>query len=388
MGKPTTYVFAGGASGGHLFPGLAVAEELRARNRQIKIVFIGSERGIEREIVREHNCQHEPLPVEPSTMFRRNPVRFLWRNWQARNRAAALLDALQPAAVVGLGGFASVPVVMAASSLRIPTILLEQNIVPGRATRWLSSRASLICLSFDKVHGRLASGTPTSVTGNPVGKQIAALRSRSQSIARHDAPTLLILGGSQGATAVNEMALGAIEKLHQPVMGATGVSPVQISDWTIMHQTGAAQHDEIARRYAELGIQAETAPFFTDMPRRYAQATLAITRGGATSLAELAVVGVPAVIVPYPNSLGDHQRLNAKFYEAGGAARIVEQQRRLSDSIAAMTDAISELATDPHRVCAMGDAMHALGKPHAAAAIADELLQRTVGQHVEQRRSA
>lgn len=385
MGKPTTYVFAGGASGGHLFPGLAVAEELRARDRQIKIVFIGSERGIEREIVREHNCHHEPLPVEPSTMFRRNPVRFLWRNWQARQRAAGLLDELQPAAVIGLGGFASVPVVMAANSRNIPTVLLEQNIVPGRATRWLSSRASLICLSFDKIYGRLASRTATCFTGNPVGTQIADLRHRSQTTARHESPTLLILGGSQGATAVNEMALEAIKKLHRRAMGATGVSAVRIGDWTIMHQTGAAQHDEIARRYAELGIQAETAPFFTDMPRRYAQATLAITRGGATSLAELAVVGVPAIIVPYPNSLGDHQQLNAQFYEAVGAARIVEQQ---DDSIAAMTDAISELTSDLHRLRAMGDAMHTLGKPHAAAAIVDQLLQRTGGQQLERRRSA
>ena len=385
MEKPATYVFAGGASGGHLFPGLAVAEELRARDQRIKIVFIGSERGVEREIVREHNCRHEPLPVEPSTMFRRNSVRFLWRNWQARNRAAALLDELKPAAVIGLGGFASVPVVMAASSRRIPTVLLEQNIVSGRATRWLSSRASLICLSFDKTHGRLATGTFTSVTGNPVGKQIANLRNRARSTAHHDAPTLLILGGSQGATAVNEMAMGAIENLHQPGRGANGVSPVQIRDWTIMHQTGAAQHDEIARRYAELGLQVETAPFFSDMPRRYAQATLAITRGGATSLAELAVVGVPAIIVPYPNSLGDHQRLNARYYEENGAARIVEQQ---GDSIAEMTNAITKVATDAHALDAMSDAMHALGKPHAAVAVADQLLRLTGDQQVERRRSA
>jgi UDP-N-acetylglucosamine--N-acetylmuramyl-(pentapeptide) pyrophosphoryl-undecaprenol N-acetylglucosamine transferase len=383
--KAATYVFAGGASGGHLFPGLAVAEELRARQQRIKIVFIGSERGIEREIVREHNCQHEPLPVEPSTMFRRNPVRFLWRNWQARNRAATLLDELQPAAVIGLGGFASVPVVMAASSRNIPTALLEQNIVSGRATRWLSSRASMICHSFDKTYGRLASGTATFVTGNPVGKQIADLRHRSQATARHAAPTLLILGGSQGATAVNKMAFGAIERLHQPVLGATGVSPVRISDWTIMHQTGAAQHDEIARCYAELGLQAETAPFFTDMPRRYAQATVAITRGGATSLAELAVVGVPAIIVPYPDSIGDHQRLNARFYEENGAARVVEQR---GDSVAEMTDAIAELATDPLRLRAMADAMHALGKPDAAADVAEQLLHLTGGQQVQRRRSA
>jgi UDP-N-acetylglucosamine--N-acetylmuramyl-(pentapeptide) pyrophosphoryl-undecaprenol N-acetylglucosamine transferase len=174
-------------------------------------------------------------------MFRRNPVRFLWRNWQARNRAAGLLDELQPAAVIGLGGFASVPVVMAASSRNILTVLLEQNIVPGRATRWLSSRASLICLSFEKIYGRLASGTLTCVTGNPVGTQIANLRRRSQTTARHEAPTLLILGGSQGATAVNEMALEPLacrqgesaigQSRIKPVRHSTTKSPVDMPNW-------------------------------------------------------------------------------------------------------------------------------------------------------------
>jgi UDP-N-acetylglucosamine--N-acetylmuramyl-(pentapeptide) pyrophosphoryl-undecaprenol N-acetylglucosamine transferase len=152
-----------------------------------------------------------------------------------------------------------------------------------------------------------------------------------------------------------------------------------------MHQTGAAQHDDIARRYAELRLQVETAPFFRDMPRRYSQATLSITRGGATSLAELAVVGVPAIIVPYPNSLGDHQRLNARFYEENGAARIVEQQ---GDSIDEMTDAITELATNPHGIREMADAMHALGQPHAAAGVADQLRRIADGQQVQRRRSA
>lgn len=362
MKQRLTYVFAGGGTGGHLFPGIAVAEELLRRDDQTRIVFTGSERGIEREIVRRHDYQHEALSVEPSTTLRRNPVRFLLRNWHARRQAAVLLDGLRPAVVIGLGGFASVPVVLAASTRRIPTLLLEQNIVPGRATRWLSGRASLIALSFDQLHGRLSARTPTSVTGNPVRRRIADLHRRPPSPHESSRPVLLILGGSQGAHAVNALAWRAVERLQR-----------ELSGWTIMHQTGTEQHADIAGRYEQLELQAETAPFFTDLAERYELASLAITRGGATSLAELAVVGIPSIIVPLPNSMGNHQFLNARFYQSHGAGRIVEQQNNMAVANESMRETLDELLTRADLRNSMRSAMQRLGKPNAAENVVDHL---------------
>lgn len=362
-----TYVFAGGGTGGHLFPGIAVAEELIARDARTRVVFIGSERGVEREIVRAQNYEHLTLPVEPSTMLRRNPIRFLYRNWQARQQAVSLLDRLKPVTVIGLGGFASVPVVLAAYSRKISTLLLEQNIVPGRATRWLSGWASLVCLSFDELHGKLSPRTRTCVTGNPIRKPMAKLHTRTSSTEKNCQPVLLVLGGSQGATSVNGMVLEAVENLR-PIF----------ADWTIMHQTGAAQHADIARRYDELDLQAETAPFFTDMADRYQRATLAITRGGATSLAELACAGVPSIIVPYPNSLGNHQLLNARFYQSHGAASIVEQTNGIAFAAHVLEHELSELVASAGLRQSMHVTMHSLGKPNAATHVVD-CLQALIG---------
>jgi UDP-N-acetylglucosamine--N-acetylmuramyl-(pentapeptide) pyrophosphoryl-undecaprenol N-acetylglucosamine transferase len=367
VGRRLTYVFAGGGTGGHLFPGIAVAEELIARDAQARVLFVGSERGVERKIVQRHNYEHRALPVEPSTTLRRNPVRFLYRNWRARRQAAAFLDRLKPVAVIGLGGFASVPVVLAAYSRQISTLLLEQNIVPGRATRWLSGWASLVCLSFDELQGRLSPRTSTCVTGNPIRKPMSELHTRSSSPKQNSPPVLLVLGGSQGATGVNGMALKAVEYLRPNLAG-----------WTIIHQTGAAQHADVARRYDELELRAETAPFFTDLTDRYQRATLAVTRGGATSLAELACAGVPSIVVPYPNSLGNHQLLNARFYHSHGAARIVEQNDGVAAAARVLQHELAELLANADLRYSMRIAMHGLGKPNAASHVVD-CLQDLIG---------
>lgn len=377
MAHPSTYLFAGGGTGGHLYPGIAVAEEIGRRDRRARFVFAGSEREIERKIVRRHGFEHEPLPVEPSTTLRGHPVRFLWRNWQARRRASSLLERYAPEAVIGLGGFASAPVVLAAAGRRTPVLLLEQNIVPGRATRWLSPRASLVCLAFDESEAKLPPHSPTCVTGNPVRRQIAELHSSTTPHKQNGPPALLVLGGSQGAAAVNRMVLCAVEQLRP-----------QLSGWTIMHQTGPAEHADVARRYAELNLPAETAPFFDDMADRYARAVLAVTRAGATSLAELACAGVPSIIVPYPNSLGDHQRLAARFYQQQGAARVVEQHSHPNTAAQAMCRALSELTERPDLRRRMRRAMHGLGKPDAACHVVDRLYALAGDDRTSNRRSA
>ena len=185
MGAPPTFVFAGGGTGGHLFPGIAVAEELRRRNPSTRIVFVGSTRAIELSIVAEHRLEHRMLTVEPLPQLRRNPLRFAFRNWQAWRGAIRLLKELRPTAVIGLGGFASAPLVWAASRHRIPVVLLEQNVIPGRTTRWLSRFADQVCVSFAETRPRLARARSVIVTGNPVRAEIAALHDRQPAERTH-----------------------------------------------------------------------------------------------------------------------------------------------------------------------------------------------------------
>lgn len=371
-----TYLFSGGGTGGHLFPGLAVAEELRARDPEARIVFVGSGRAIEQEIVSAHGYEHVILPVEPSTTLRRNPLRFFWRSWRSIRQATALLARHRPAAVIGLGGFASVPVVWAASRQGVPAVLLEQNIVAGRATRLLSRRASLICLSFSETTDDLPQSARTALTGNPVRREIAALHRGTdfQSIPadRSDGlqhrPTLLVLGGSQGAVAVNEAVLAAVESLAP-----------QLAEWKIVHQTGQADASRTAALYRQLGLSHEVRPFFEDLPALYARATLAISRAGATTLAELACAGCPAILVPYPNSVRDHQRLNALAFERAGAASVLEQQPEPERTAEMLARKLLDLL---HNRRSMQSAMRSLARPGAAqeVALAIEQIARGRGQ--------
>ena len=349
-----------------MFPGLAVAEELLDRDRQARIVFAGSERDIERQIIAEQRHEHRQLSAEPPATLRRNPLKFAWRNWRAVRAAREMLRRERPAVVVGLGGFASVPVVVAASRLGIPTLLLEQNTVAGRATRWLSRRADIVCLSFEQTAGRLPNGPQTCVVGNPVRRKIAELHAASNGCGDQAHPTLLILGGSQGALAVNEIVLKSLESLNSSLDG-----------WQIVHQTGQQQAEEVRRRYAELKVEAVVSPFFTELVDWYRRATLVVSRAGATTLAELACAGCPAVLVPYPNSVGDHQLANARVYESAGAACVIEQNGDLAMTAETLTERLSSLLVDDERREIMRRAMCRLAKPQAAVDVVDRLLRLT-----------
>jgi UDP-N-acetylglucosamine--N-acetylmuramyl-(pentapeptide) pyrophosphoryl-undecaprenol N-acetylglucosamine transferase len=354
----TRYLFSGGGTGGHLFPGLAVAEELRDREPQARIVFVGSVRDIERGIVAVHGYEHAVLPVEPSTALRRNPLKFLWTGWNSLRSAAALLDRERPTAVIGLGGFASVPLVWTASRRGIPTVLLEQNIVAGRATRLLSRRASLVCLSFGGTVNDLPRGTNAVLTGNPVRREIAALHEAPRSDGLEHDPTLLILGGSQGAIAVNEAVFIAIERLARPLAG-----------WKIVHQTGRADEQRAMDVYTRLGLRHEVCAFFDNLPALFSRATLVVSRAGATTLAELACAGCPAILIPYPNSVRDHQRLNAMAFRDAGAAIVVEQRHKSSTTADSLARELTDLLHHRDYREQMSRATHSLALPEAARSV-------------------
>jgi UDP-N-acetylglucosamine--N-acetylmuramyl-(pentapeptide) pyrophosphoryl-undecaprenol N-acetylglucosamine transferase len=330
-------IFAGGGTGGHLFPGIAVARELFACEPDTRVLFVGSQKPIESEILSRAGFEHIALPSVSPSLAPTRIVSSLLNNWRAYRQARAIMDREQPSVVVGLGGFASVPPVLAAWRAGVPIVLLEQNVVPGKATRWLSRFANVVCLPWPQAANGLPRGVKTIVTGNPIRAEIAKLADEHQtetqarasgetsSLAlrvRVETSTLLILGGSQGAASLNAEVLDALATFRAELAG-----------WRIVHQTGVADLDAIRQRYAALSLDANVQPFIVDMADAYRSATIVISRAGATTLAELACAGVPAILVPLATSAHDHQRLNARLFADRSAALMIEPPSSVANSL-------------------------------------------------------
>jgi len=351
MARPI--LIAAGGTGGHLFPGLAVAEELGRRDASRRIVFAGTPRGLESRLVPRAGYPLELLPILPlnAVGFLRM-VRGLLALPAGLLRAAALVWRLRPEAVLGVGGYAGGPVVLAAALLGVRTVILEPNAKPGFTNRVLRP-----------VVGRAACGYPETLrafgakgvlTGNPVRGGFASLPKKA-----HVPPlTLLAFGGSQGSRVLNRALLAALP--HLP----------QADRLRIVHQTGEAMHGEVRAAYAGAGREAEVLPFLDDMERRFAEADLVCSRSGATTCAELCAAGKAAVLVPFAQAADDHQRRNAQALQAAGAARVVEEKDLGGESLAAV---IGELVHEPARIDAMEEAARKLGRPDAAARVADLL---------------
>jgi UDP-N-acetylglucosamine--N-acetylmuramyl-(pentapeptide) pyrophosphoryl-undecaprenol N-acetylglucosamine transferase len=367
-GDRPTVVFAGGGTGGHLFPGIAVAEALQRRGVSARCLFIGSTRSVERQIVSENGFEHVALPVESSSLLWQSPVRFANRMWKSAQVARGLLPECKAALVVGLGGFASVPVVWAARQCGIPIILLEQNAVPGRATSWLSRRAELTCLGFAEAGHRLPARCRHLVTGNPVLSKIAVLADEAATGERDR--TLLVLGGSQGSAALNEAFVSCVERRSEIFAG-----------WKIVHQTGRRDIETMRTRYASLKQDVHLAPFFDDLAAHYRNAGLAVARAGALTLSELACAGVPVVLVPYRKAVRNHQRLNAYAFEHVGAARIVRQSVDPAMTCARLDEEFRQLLPNDGLRGRMARAIRSLARPEAASVVAEQVCQFLSGEN-------
>lgn len=354
MAVPTV-LFAAGGSGGHLFPALAVAEELLATQSRIQIGIAASEKAIDYAVLAGSSYSVWHLPsVSPSKVWGQplTVLRHSWSSWQA---ARKLIREIRPAVVVGCGGFASAHVVWAAIRAGIPVILLEQNLIPGRANAWLSRWASRICLSFDETRSWLPKRPEViQVTGNPVRRSL-----RTPSIAARALRQLLILGGSQGARHLNEAV-------------ATWVTsrPDSLQGWQITHQTGASDQAALAKRYESLAgfCDITAVDFIRDPEPHYRQATLVIARAGATSLAELSCLGTPTILVPLPSAARDHQTANARWYSDRGAARLLLQSDNSSDTARRLGNLVASTILDVHR---LGETIRDLARPEAAMQVAE-----------------
>jgi len=355
MLPPLHIVFAGGGTGGHLFPGLAVAERLTEQLPLVRITFAGSGKPFERRQVAKAGFEYLALPCRPVPQRASEAFSFVVENFAGYLAARRFLVETDVAVVVGLGGYASVPMGRAAARRGVPLVLLEQNAVPGRATRWLARKATLICLAMPSAGEALRCRCGVQVTGNPIrgGFRAAAPASRQ----------LLILGGSGGAQSLNENVPPALYRLRE-----------QLADWRIIHQAGESGLEPTRALYRKLALPATVLDFIPDMPAVLSASALAVCRSGGTTLAELAVAGVPAVLLPYAHATGDHQRRNAEVFAAARSAVVLDERElpgRLDNRLA---EAISPLLADPRRRAEMSSAMRGLSRPDAAAHIAALLL--------------
>lgn len=295
----------------------------------------------------------------PLNTLKRRPFGFLQSHWQAFRSACRDIGLDRPTAIVGLGGFASVPFALAAKRCDVPCVLLEQNSVPGKANRWLS-RWHPICLTFEQSAQHLPRRTVAHFTGNPLREEIRRLAISDDPLPLNP-PTLLVLGGSLGSRQVNDSIVNAVETLASKLTG-----------WRIVHQTGPEGTEPARNLYSKLGIAHEVAPFFPDLPARLATATLAVARAGASTLTELAAVGIPAILIPYPAAADDHQTKNAQLFADANAAVIATSPDRSFAPVELASD-LEPLLADTGRLLDMGRAMKSLGKPSAAADVAATL---------------
>ena len=362
-GRALNVVIAGGGTGGHLYPGIAVARELQ-RVAQAQVSFAGTAAGIEARVVPREGFELDV--IRSAGLKGKSPEAVLWG---AVLVPIGLIDAWRlvsrrvPAVVIGVGGYSSGPVVMTAALRGIPTLVMEQNAVPGFTNRSLARFVRAAAVTWPETAKYF--GGKAFVSGNPVRAEFLQTVEGTNATAEHDGGTpparVLIFGGSQGAHAINVAMVAAAPELVRRRPGLQ-----------IVHQTGAADRDVVDQGYRRAGIEARVEPFLYAMDREMTAADLVVCRAGATTLAELAAAGKPAVLVPLPTAADDHQRRNADATARAGAAVALEQRALTGDSLAAE---ILRLLDDPGLRARMSAAALALAKPDAARVIAERVIE-------------
>ena len=351
-------VVAGGGTGGHLFPGIAVAQAFVARNAKNRVLFINSGRPLEKKVLSGLGWDQAAIAVQGLK------GRGLWRQLRvvaglpaAVLASARLIKGFGADLVFGVGGYSAGPVVAAAWLMGRPTAIHEQNQLPGITNRMLGRLVKRVYVSFDSSKARFDIAK-VMVSGNPVRDEIRLTAESDAAPGGQNSFTIFIVGGSQGARAINEAVMGALPELK----GIAGLS--------FVHQTGEADETRVRQAYRDNGIQADVGAFFNDMAGRYSKADLIVCRAGATTVAEIAVIGKAAVFVPFPFAADDHQTRNAQALVEAGAARMLEQAELSGQRLA---DLVVDLMEEPGKLTEMASRARALGRPDAARDIVDDL---------------
>jgi UDP-N-acetylglucosamine--N-acetylmuramyl-(pentapeptide) pyrophosphoryl-undecaprenol N-acetylglucosamine transferase len=354
-------IVTGGGTGGHLFPGIALATGLQRKVAGCKVMFIGTRRKLDRETLSGHDFELASIScMGLKGMGLVHRIKSLVVLPGAVMEALGIIRKFKPDLVFGVGGYVTGPVLLAARLCGVPTCIHEQNAVPGLANRMLSKFVDRVFVSIPGEYS--FPQAKTVVAGNPVREEIIAAAEKKQT--KEKGPgTLLVLGGSLGAHRINLLMLEAMALLRD-----TGDPEIHL-----IHQTGAADVDRVRGGYKAAGIKAEVAPFFTDMAELYRRADLVVARAGATTLAELSVMGLPALLIPYPFAADDHQAKNGQYYVHGGGA-MMYRESELDGQLLAST--LRELLRNPDELHRLSANMKKLGRPEATRHILDDCLER------------
>lgn len=362
-------IITGGGTGGHLFPGIALATALQQKYPGCEIMFVGTQRQLDKKTLAGFNFQQESIAcMGLKGMGLKHRIKSLLSLPVAVLESWKIIQRFQPDLVFGVGGYVTGPVLLAARLRSVPTCIHEQNSIPGLANRMISHFVSRIFVSIPGEYP--FSEQKTVVSGNPVRQEILAAAERRQQEAvsgKTDSGetgrplTLLIMGGSLGAHRINMLMLDVAAQLDDQQKKAV----------QLIHQTGTADEEKVRDGYAATGVKAEVRAFFTDMASLYSQADLVLARAGATSLAELSVMGLPAVLIPYPYAADDHQAKNAEYYVAGGGAVMYRESELDAELLGKI---LSQLLGDIDKLKQMALAMKNMGQPDATRRILDSCM--------------
>jgi len=366
-------IVAGGGTGGHLFPGIAIAEEFLERDPANQVLFVGTERGIESRAVPAAGYELELISAAgirgKGSLSQLKAVAMMIYGY---SQSRKVLKRFKPDLVLGVGGYASLPMVLAARGMQIPAFIHEQNAIPGMTNKLLAKVATQVFITLEE-SGKYFPKDKILLTGNPLRKQIldtVGSRVKGQESGEHPdripgsldpAPCfhLFIFGGSQGAHAINTAIIEALPALKQ-----TGVR------LAITHQTGEKDYQEVAGAYRSAGVEATVTPFISDMASEYAKADLIICRAGATTIAEATACGKPCLFIPFPHAVDDHQRRNAEALLKMSACFMILEQELKGDHLAAT---IRELINNPETLRRTGEAAFGVARLDAAKIIVDQM---------------
>ena len=351
-------IIAGGGTGGHVIPALAIAQQLKT-HLGAEVLFIGTARGIETRLVPQAGFRLELIQVgalkNVSLMTRAKTMFDLPRAIAASSR---MLSEFDPEVVIGVGGYASGPAMVAAIRRRLPTLAFEPNVVPGFANRMIARWVSAAAVHFEETCRYFSN---CRVTGVPVRAAFFSIPPKIGGI-----PTLLVFGGSQGARAINQAMIESLAGLRTKIPGIH-----------IIHQTGQRDYDQVLAAYQQSGVSGDVHKFIDDMPGTFGQADLLVCRSGASTVGEITAAGKPAIFVPFPAAADDHQNVNARALERVGAAVVVEESNL---GAAYLVDTIAALIGDSGRLRSMSAAARSLAHPKAVEEIVEMVVRLAGGE--------
>jgi UDP-N-acetylglucosamine--N-acetylmuramyl-(pentapeptide) pyrophosphoryl-undecaprenol N-acetylglucosamine transferase len=364
---PKTIFLAGGGTGGHLYPGIAVAESLRQKSPDVKCVFLCTTREIDRVILDPTGFEFAVQPIERPVRSISGLLKF-WKSWgQTKDLVRQKIKDRSPAAVVGLGGYAAGVAVKLASAQKVPTVLINPDVIPGKANHYLMKRTAAVCCQFEETRQHVSPSRRERlvITGCPIRKEITTAPPKSEAAQRLGLDpllsTLTVTGASQGAQTINEAVPQALAQ-------------TKMQGWQVLHLSGRNNADSVREAYRSINVPARVIDFTPAMADVWAATDLTVSRAGASTCAELTTCGIPSILMPYPFHKDQHQRLNAKVLQDAGAAVLLDDLRDAKQNAARLLPLIEPLLHDSTKRKAMAESAKKLGKPGAADAVADVIL--------------